>query len=128
MLTECGPGGFELQACAQLAHRTRLNRQLEQGPVRTWFEIVQASTTDEQWSAGMTDRSHQAQETVEPAASFEPYLQLVRSVLPRATSVALYDATGSLQWTTDAKIGRASCRERVETTRGAARAPENACQ
>src|SRR5213082_1294304 len=76
MLTECGPGGFELQACAQLAHRTRLNRQLEQGPVRTWFEIVQASTTDEQWSAGMTDRSHQAQETVEPAASFEPYLQL----------------------------------------------------
>ncbi|TLZ46102.1 MAG: hypothetical protein E6K32_02025, partial [Gammaproteobacteria bacterium] len=53
----------------------------------------------------MTDRSHQAHETVEPSASFEPYLQLVRSVLPRATSVALYDAAGSLQWTTDATAG-----------------------
>ena len=73
--------------------------------MRTWFEIVQASTTEPQWSAGMTDRSHQAQETVEPSASFEPYLQLVRSVLPRATSVALYDAAGRLQWTTDATAG-----------------------
>src|SRR5256884_6146435 len=53
----------------------------------------------------MTDRSHQAQETVEPSASFEPYLQLVRSVLPRATSVALYDAAGRLQWTTDGTAG-----------------------
>src|SRR5438552_18535179 len=53
----------------------------------------------------MTDRSHQAQETVEPSASFEPYLQLVRSVLPRATSLALYDAAGRLQWTTDGTAG-----------------------
>ena len=73
--------------------------------MRTWFEIVRASTTEQQWSPGMTDRSHQAQETVEPSASFEPYLQLVRSVLPRATSVALYDAAGSLQWTTDGTAG-----------------------
>ena len=73
--------------------------------MRTWFEIVQPSTTEQQRPPGMTDRSHQAQETVEPSASFEPYLQLVRSVLPRATSVALYDAAGRLQWTTDGTAG-----------------------
>src|SRR5438105_5930460 len=74
-------------------------------PLVTGVQTCALPISDEQWSAGMTDRSHQAQETVEPAASFEPYLQLVRSVLPRATSVALYDATGSLQWTTDATAG-----------------------
>ena len=31
--------------------------------------------------------------------SMEPYAQLVRSLLPRAASVSLFDSTGKLLWT-----------------------------
>jgi diguanylate cyclase (GGDEF)-like protein len=39
--------------------------------------------------------------TVDPSGSFEPYGQLVRSLLPRATSVALYDAAAKLLWSSE---------------------------
>src|SRR5690348_8143095 len=37
--------------------------------------------------------------------SLEPYVQLVRSLLPRATGVALFDAEGELRWSSDALTG-----------------------
>jgi diguanylate cyclase (GGDEF)-like protein len=35
---------------------------------------------------------------LDPWASFEPYAQLIRSLLPRAHGVALFDAQGELRW------------------------------
>ncbi|MBX5460191.1 MAG: EAL domain-containing protein [Steroidobacteraceae bacterium] len=37
--------------------------------------------------------------------SFEPYVQLIRSLLPRATSVAIFDARGEMQWTSETTVG-----------------------
>jgi diguanylate cyclase (GGDEF)-like protein len=43
--------------------------------------------------------------TPDPWGSFEPYVQLVRSLLPRATSVSLFDATGAMRWSSETTTG-----------------------
>jgi diguanylate cyclase (GGDEF)-like protein len=43
--------------------------------------------------------------TQHPWDSFEPYVQLVRSLLPRASSVALFDARGELRWSNETTTG-----------------------
>jgi diguanylate cyclase (GGDEF)-like protein len=52
----------------------------------------------------MTDLPKNEQ-TPDPWGSFEPYVQLVRSLLPRATSVSLFDGTGTLRWTSETTTG-----------------------
>jgi diguanylate cyclase (GGDEF)-like protein len=37
--------------------------------------------------------------------AFEPYAQLIRALLPRTSTIALFDRAGDLQWSTDAGIG-----------------------
>ena len=44
-------------------------------------------------------------ERPDPWGSFEPYVQLIRSLLPRATSVAIFDAAGELRWTSETTTG-----------------------
>ncbi len=41
----------------------------------------------------------------DPWGSFEPYVQLVRSLLPRATSVALFDAKSQMRWSSETTTG-----------------------
>jgi diguanylate cyclase (GGDEF)-like protein len=53
----------------------------------------------------MTDPSTKTEQTPDPWGSFEPYVQLVRSLLPRATSVSLFDATGTMRWTSETTTG-----------------------
>ena len=43
--------------------------------------------------------------TTSPWGSPEPYVQLVRCLLPRTASVALFDATGDLRWTSETLSG-----------------------
>ncbi|HKZ74910.1 MAG TPA: hypothetical protein VJ011_12645, partial [Steroidobacteraceae bacterium] len=38
-------------------------------------------------------------------ASFEPYVQLIRALLPRVSTIALFDAGGGLEWSSDAATG-----------------------
>jgi diguanylate cyclase (GGDEF)-like protein len=40
-----------------------------------------------------------------PWHSFEPYVQLIRSLLPRATRVALFDTRGDLRWSSETTTG-----------------------
>ena len=43
-----------------------------------------------------------------PASSWgspDPYVQLIRCLLPRASSVSLFDATGALHWTSETLSG-----------------------
>jgi diguanylate cyclase (GGDEF)-like protein len=44
-------------------------------------------------------------EQSDPWGSFEPYVQLIRSLLPRATSVAIFDAGGDMRWTNETTTG-----------------------
>jgi len=44
-------------------------------------------------------------ERPDPWGSFEPYVQLIRSLLPRATSVAIFDADGEMRWTSETTTG-----------------------
>jgi diguanylate cyclase (GGDEF)-like protein len=44
-------------------------------------------------------------ERPDPWDSFEPYVQLIRSLLPRASSVAIFDAMGELRWTSETTTG-----------------------
>jgi diguanylate cyclase (GGDEF)-like protein len=53
----------------------------------------------------MNDLSQKNGPTPDPWGSFEPYVQLVRSLLPRATSVALFDATGEMRWSSETTTG-----------------------
>jgi hypothetical protein len=41
----------------------------------------------------------------DPWDSFEPYVQLIRSLLPRASSVAIFDAKGGLRWSSETTTG-----------------------
>jgi diguanylate cyclase (GGDEF)-like protein len=41
----------------------------------------------------------------DPWGSFEPYVQLVRSLLPRATGVSLFDAAGAMRWSSETTTG-----------------------
>src|SRR3954464_9432670 len=43
--------------------------------------------------------------TPDPWGSFEPYVQLVRSLLPRATGVSLFDAAGAMRWSSETTTG-----------------------
>jgi diguanylate cyclase (GGDEF)-like protein len=43
--------------------------------------------------------------TADPWDSFEPYVQLIRSLLPRASSVALFDVKGDLRWSSETTTG-----------------------
>jgi diguanylate cyclase (GGDEF)-like protein len=43
--------------------------------------------------------------SAEPWSGLEPYVQLIRSLLPRASSVAVIDARGELRWSSDPTIG-----------------------
>ena len=40
-----------------------------------------------------------------PRDAFEPYIQLIRSLLPRASSVALFDTRGELRWSSETTTG-----------------------
>src|SRR5947209_5459626 len=53
----------------------------------------------------MTQPKHSTAPPPDPWGCYEPYVQLVRSLLPRATSVALFDAHGALRWSSDAAAG-----------------------
>lgn len=53
----------------------------------------------------MTDPSDKNEQPSDPWGSFGPYVQLVRSLLPRATSVSLFDAAGSMRWSSEATAG-----------------------
>src|SRR5215207_200344 len=44
-------------------------------------------------------------ERLDPWGSFEPYAQLVRSLLPRATGVVLFDARGEMRWSSETTTG-----------------------
>src|SRR5215472_3950857 len=41
----------------------------------------------------------------QPAARFEPYFRLVRSLLPRASSLAIFSTQGELLWSSDTMTG-----------------------
>ena len=41
----------------------------------------------------------------QPGPRFEPYVRLLRSLLPRVSSVALFGPDGELKWTTDPMLG-----------------------
>jgi len=43
--------------------------------------------------------------TPDPWGSFEPYVQLVRSLLPRAISVSVFDAGGVMRWSSETTTG-----------------------
>ena len=53
----------------------------------------------------MTQPKHSTVPPPDPWGCYEPYVQLVRSLLPRAISVALFDAHGALRWSSDAAAG-----------------------
>jgi diguanylate cyclase (GGDEF)-like protein len=53
----------------------------------------------------MAASSNKNEMTPDPWGSFEPYVQLVRSLLPRATSVSLFDATGAMRWSSETTTG-----------------------
>jgi diguanylate cyclase (GGDEF)-like protein len=66
----------------------------------------------------MSDLSNKNESIPDPRGSSEPYAQLVRSLLPRATSVALFDAAGQMRWSSEAKRG-ADLHNLVENALGA---------
>ena len=53
----------------------------------------------------MASPSNKNEMIPDPWGSFEPYVQLVRSLLPRATSVSLFDATGAMRWSSETTTG-----------------------
>ena len=53
----------------------------------------------------MSDVAHKIEPASDPWDSFEPYVQLVRSLLPRAQSVALFDPTARMRWSSDPTTG-----------------------
>src|SRR4051794_38819752 len=44
-------------------------------------------------------------ERTDPWGSFEPYAQLIRSLMPRAISVTVFDADGEMRWTSETTTG-----------------------
>jgi len=44
-------------------------------------------------------------ERTDPWGSFEPYAQLIRSLMPRAISVTVFDAVGEMRWTSETTTG-----------------------
>ena len=50
-------------------------------------------------------RSETRPTAANPRDGFEPYVQLIRSLLPRASSVALFDTQGDLRWSNETTTG-----------------------
>ena len=44
-------------------------------------------------------------ERTDPWGSFEPYAQLIRSLMPRAISVTVFDANGEMRWSSETTTG-----------------------
>ena len=44
-------------------------------------------------------------ERLDPWGSFEPYAQLVKSLLPRATGILLFDSRGEMRWSSETTTG-----------------------
>ncbi|MCT7423311.1 hypothetical protein N4A85_24560, partial [Escherichia coli] len=63
----------------------------------------------------------QSGERLDPWGSFDPYAQLVKSLMPRASSVAVFDTSGELRWSSETTTGP-DLIVLVEETLGAARA------
>lgn len=53
----------------------------------------------------MTGSSTNNTPTADPWDGFEPYVQLIRSLLPRASSVAIFDTKGELRWSSETTTG-----------------------
>jgi diguanylate cyclase (GGDEF)-like protein len=56
-------------------------------------------------SAAMHASLHSDLPVGQPEARFDPYVRLLRSLLPRASCVALFGAGGELMWSTDPTLG-----------------------
>jgi diguanylate cyclase (GGDEF)-like protein len=54
---------------------------------------------------GMSRQKSEKTPTADPWDSFEPYVQLIRSLLPRASSVAIFDTKGDLRWSSETTTG-----------------------
>jgi len=54
---------------------------------------------------GMAELRNRSGTTSSPWSSPEPYVQLVRSLLPRAASISLFDARGGLCWSSETLTG-----------------------
>jgi len=63
----------------------------------------------------MTQPAHSSDPSTDPRESFDPYVQLVRSLLPRSQSVALFDAAARMHWSRDPTIGP-DLHELIEST------------
>lgn len=77
--------------------------------------------------AAQAEKANKDETTVDPWSSFEPYVQLVRSLLPRVTSVALYDAAPRLRWSSE-RITRPDLHDLVENALAAGGADQGAGQ
>ena len=53
----------------------------------------------------MSQKGRETTPSAAPRDSFEPYVQLIRSLLPRASSVALFDTKGELRWSSETTTG-----------------------
>lgn len=53
----------------------------------------------------MTHKNSEPAPTADPWDKFEPYVQLVKSLLPRATAVALFDSQSRLRWSSEIATG-----------------------
>ena len=53
----------------------------------------------------MNQNGRETTPSAAPRDSFEPYVQLIRSLLPRASSVALFDTKGELRWSSETTTG-----------------------
>ena len=49
--------------------------------------------------------AHTNDSTGQPAVRFEPYFRLVRSLLPRASSLAVFSTNGEMLWSSDTMMG-----------------------
>src|SRR5215472_5108098 len=68
-------------------------------------EISHISSTADVRGGMSSERWKTPSNSVGPWGSPEPYVQLVRCLLPRATSLSLFDAIGSLRWTSETLTG-----------------------
>jgi diguanylate cyclase (GGDEF)-like protein len=73
------------------------------------------------------EQANKEETTVDPWGSFEPYVRLVRSLVPRATSVALYDSAAKLRWSSETSTGP-DLQDLVETALEAGGAHQGAGQ
>jgi diguanylate cyclase (GGDEF)-like protein len=92
----------------------RLIRQLAQGPPVALAQSCakpDQTKVDPERTIGPIGMSTPAPPSNGQAAaadvwgSFEPYVQLVRSLLPRATAIAVFDSQGVLRWSSDVTTG-----------------------